>query len=384
MKVPVLRIPYSEEEIEIIKKEIELVLRSGFLTMSERVKEFEYLFAKFCGTKYAIGTNSGTSSMEIVLRSIGIDRSTIIVPSNTYMATPIAVIKAGGRVIFTECQKENMQIDPEDIERKIQSDTLGVVVVHIGGIISPHINKIREICKERNLFLLEDAAHAHGATIDGKMAGSLGIAGSFSFYPTKVLTTAEGGMVTTNDKNIYDKSIILREHGKKDHKFNVHTEIGDNWRFSEIHAVLGIQQMKKAKWIIGERRRIASKYDVFLKEIDEISPLQIPDNLNPAYYKYIAYLDKRYKRSILKEILKNKYQVTLPGEVYSDPCHSQPVFNEYPNFVANNSKDEFPVTDYVCRHHICLPLYPGLTDDEIEYINTSLKGALNEYSSYRR
>src|SRR3990170_7883960 len=331
MKIPILRLPYDEDDIDFIKSEIEKVLRSGYLTMADRVREFEMRFAKYCGTNYAVGTNSGTSSIEIILRAIGVEGSTVIVPSNTYMATPIAVVKAGGRVIFVDCQQENLQIDPDDIERKIQSDTKGVIIVHIGGIISPHFDRIKKICEKKGLFLIEDAAHAHGATIDGKMAGSMSLAGSFSFYPTKVLTTAEGGMVTTDNEEIYHKLLVLREHGKADHSFNIHVEIGDNWRLSEIHAVLGIQQMKKVDWILSERRRIAAQYDTYLKIIDEIRPLKISSNINPSYYKYIAFLDERIEREKLKETLKRKYSIALPGEVYSHPCHNQPVFKKYPD-----------------------------------------------------
>jgi len=384
MEIPILRIPYDDGDIKFLKEEIEKVLRSGYLTMDKRVKEFEDRFADFCGVKYAVGTNSGTSSIEIPLRAVGVEGKTVIVPSNTYMATPIAVVKAGGRVIFAECQKENLQIDPDDIEKKIQDDTAGVIIVHIGGIISPHLDRIRKICDKRGLFLIEDAAHAHGATIDGRMAGSLSLAGSFSFYPTKVFTTAEGGMMTTDSEEIYKRALVLREHGKADHDFNVHTEFGDNWRFSEIHAVLGLREMDKADWILGERRRVAKYYDENLAGVKGIKLLDIPSNINPSYYKYIAYLDERIGRDGLKRILREKYNVSLTGEVYSDPCHSQPVFKKYPDKMANSKNDKFPVTDYVCKHHICLPLYPGLSEKETAYVVSSLKEAISECLGNRR
>ncbi len=384
MEIPLLRLQYDEDDISYIRKEIEKVLKSGYLTMGSRVREFEERFADFCGVKYAVATNSGTSSIEIILRAIGVEGSTVIVPSNTYMATPIAVVKAGGRVIFAECRRDDFQLDPDDIEGKIQSDTKGVIIVHIGGIISPHFDRIKEICEKRGLFLIEDAAHAHGATIDGRMAGSLAFAGSFSFYPTKVLTTAEGGMMTTDSGELYKKALILREHGKADHDFNVHTEFGDNWRFSEIHAVLGIRQMEKAGWILDERRKIARFYDERLAGAEGIRLLGIPSNIEPSYYKYIVYLDDRLKRDELKTLMKERYGVSLTGEVYSDPCHSQPVFRKYPDKIANREDDRFPETEYVCRQHICLPLYPGLSEKEAEYVVSSLKEAVNECLDNRR
>jgi perosamine synthetase len=376
VKIPILRIQYTEDDLEYIKIEIERVLRSGYLTMADRVEEFERMFSAYCGTKYAVGTNSGTSSIEAILRAIGVQGKTIIVPSNTYMATALAVIKAGGKVIFAECERDNLQMNPDDILRKLKKDTKGVIIVHIGGIISPRFSCLKEICEKNGLFLIEDAAHAHGATIDGQMAGSLCLAGSFSFYPTKVLTTAEGGMITTDDTDIFTKSKILREHGKADHNANVHVDMGDNWRFSEIHAVLGIRQMMKAQSILNERRHIAALYDDMLRDVDGIYPVRVPTNIQPSYYKYIAFLDEQIDRDRLKSILKENYDVVLPGEVYAHPCHSQPVFEKYPETVANSKRDKFPVTEYVSRHHVCMPLYPGLSTDEVEYIVDSLKKAI--------
>jgi len=376
IKVPLLRLEYSDEEIKYIKDGIEEVLKSGFLTMADKVKEFERLFAEYCGTRFALGTNSGTSSLEIPLRAVGVEGGTVILPSNTYMATPLAAIKAGAKVIFAECQRENLQMDPDDLARKIRKDTKAVMLVHIGGIISPYIEKIQKICKEHNVPLIEDAAHAHGAEFKGLKAGNFGVATGFSFYPTKVFTTAEGGMVVTNDEEIHRKGIVLREHGKADHGFNVHTEIGDNWRFSELHAVLGLQQMKKADWILSERRRQAALYDSMLDGIPKLKKVIIPETVRAAYYKYIVYIDESVCRNTLKQKMKEEYGVALTGEVYSDPCHSQPVFKKYPHLMANSPSDKFTETDYVCRNHICLPLYPGLKDEEAVYVVDCLKKAL--------
>ncbi len=376
LNIPILRLAYSPQEIEVIKNGIAEVLRSGYLTMGEKVAQFEKAFAEFIGSKFAIATNSGTSSLEIILRAIGIEGSSVIVPSNTMMASPVSVIHAGGKVIFADCQRDNLQLDPQDLRRKIRADTRGVMLVHIGGVITPALDEIKSICDEAGLFLLEDAAHAHGATIDGRKAGTLGIAGSFSFYPTKVLTTAEGGMITTDDDNIYQKAMSLRDHGRADDDPNVHIELGYNWRFSELHAVLGLQQMKKVDAILAERRRIARMYDQKLEGIKWVKKLKIPPNVASSYYKYIVFLDDDIDRDALKTELKEKYGVSLTGEVYSHPCHSQPVFKKYPQVVVNNPSDTFPQTEYIARRHICLPLYPGLTEEEVDYVVDALKRVL--------
>ena len=165
----------------------------------------------------------------------------------------------------------------------------------------------------------------------------------------------------------------MREHGKQDHNVNVHTEIGDNWRFSEIHAVLGLQQMRKATYLLAERRRLAALYDKLLVGNGFIEPLRVPKEVDSSYYKYICFLPEEADRQVIKSRLLKEFGVHLTGEVYAEPCHSQPVFKKYPDKLANKNGDQFPVTDYVCKKHICLPLYPGLTDEEVEYVVDCLK-----------
>ncbi|MBH10209.1 MAG: hypothetical protein CMG74_07640 [Candidatus Marinimicrobia bacterium] len=378
IKIPQLRLKYSEKEIRFIQEGIKEILNSGYLTMGPKVREFEQKFSKYIDVKYSVGVNSGTSSLEIPLRILGVKNKTVIIPSITFMATPLAAINAGAKVIFVDVMPENLSIDPDDLRRKISNNTVGVILVHVGGIISPFLEDIKIICKENELFLLEDAAHAHGSSMRGKKAGSLGICGSFSFYPTKVLNTAEGGMITTNDNSIYEKSLILREHGKEDHTKNIHTELGYNWRFSELHALLGLQQMKNVNDIIMKRQKIAKIYDRELNGLNGITLINIPDFIECSYYKYIIYLDKKYNRCEIKNRFNKEYGILLPGEVYSDPCHKQPVFDKYKN-LSLNYKNKFPGSDYIASNQICLPLYPGLEKKEVFYIINALKNIIKNY-----
>jgi len=332
MKIPILRLKFTKKDIDQIKNGIIRILKSNYLTMGENVKNFERLFNKFIGTKYAIATHSGTSALEIILRAIGCEGKSVIVPSITFMATATTVVHAGGKVIFVDVDREDLSINPEDLKKKIRKDTKAVILVHIGGIISKNFYEIKKICQKNKIILIEDAAHALGSSINGKMAGTLGKAAAFSFYPTKILTTAEGGMITTNSREIYQKAKILRDHGKKDEKYNIHTEFGYNWRFSELHAVVGLEQMKKG-----------------------ISP-------------------DRVKREMFK-----KYKIMLPGEVYTDPLYSQPVFKKYPRFKLNKKTDIFPGAKYVSSRQICLPLYPSLKRKELKYIVKSFKKVIENF-----
>lgn len=378
MEIPILRLPYSDQDIEFIQTGILEVIKSGYLTMGKKVAEFERLFADFIGTRYAVAVNSGTSALEIPLRALCVEGKSVIVPTITFMATPLSVIHAGGTVIFVDVMKENLSIDPDDLKKKIRKDTVGVIIVHIGGIISAQLYEIKKICQEKGLFLIEDAAHAHGSEIDGRKSGTLGHAAAFSFYPTKVLTTAEGGMITTDDEKVYGKALVLREHGKLNPKYNVHTDLGYNWRFSELHAVLGILQMKKASHIINERIRLARLYDSLLQDVKGIKLIKIPSNIKCAYYKYIVYLEDSYKRDIVKTRMEKEYKIFLPGEVYTDPCHSQPVFEKYPKAVIRHGGHDFPNADYIGQRQICLPLYPSLKDEEVTYVVDSLKKVLQK------
>lgn len=213
------------------------------------------------GTSYAIAVNSGTSSLEISLRILGVKGKEVIVPTNTFFATPAAVLHAGGRVRFVDADPESFSIDVERFPQVIGGETVGVIVVHIAGIVTPRMAEIEAICRERGLWLLEDAAHAHGCSYKGQMAGTFGRAASFSFYPTKVITSGEGGVIVTNDEKVYEEALIYRDQGKAGFLTNFHTRLGYNWRMSEPSAIIGLSQLARLDEFIAARNHIASIYD---------------------------------------------------------------------------------------------------------------------------
>jgi perosamine synthetase len=325
MNIPAARIYFPEEDRKELLEQIDGILRSGQLTLGKYTKEFEERFAQYIGTKYAIAVNSGTSALEIILRALDIGGSSVIVPTNTFFATPASVIHAGGKVVFADIT-DNLWLDPESMKRSIQGDTRAVIVVHIGGIIPPQIGEIQQICKEHSLSLVEDAAHAQGSTLNGKKAGSLGIAAAFSFYPTKVMTSGEGGMITTDDEKVYERALVFRDQGKAGFFGNVHTEMGYNWRMSEIHAAIGLSQFARLEEFIADRRKTARIYDEELTKINGMTPVTIPSEVKSNYYKYIALLKDGIDRASLKKEMKDRYGVGLSGEVYELPCHLQVSF----------------------------------------------------------
>src|SRR5205085_6111481 len=210
---------------------------------------------------------------------------------------------------------------------------------------TPEMPAIREFCKERGLFLLEDAAHAQGSSLNDQPAGSFGDAASFSFYPTKVMTSAEGGMIVTDRKDVYEEALIYRDQGKADFYSNFHTRLGYNWRMSEPHAIIGRAQLARLEEFIAARNRVAAIYDKGLKDISGITPLPLPRECRSNYYKYLALVHDPSDRKALKQTLRQDYGIGLSGEVYDTPCHVQPIFAEF-------SAGEFPIADDICARHV--------------------------------
>ena len=371
MQIPAARIHFPEEDKKDILAKLGQILATGQLTLGKYGKQFEEEFAQSVDTEYAVAVNSGTSALEIILRALDVAEHSVVVPTNTFFATPAAVLHAGGEVIFGDIT-ENLCLDPQSVERSIRSDTKAVIVVHIGGVVPPQIKDIQEICQARDLFLIEDAAHAHGSTLKGKMAGSFGQAAAFSFYPTKLITSGEGGMITTNDPKVYERSLVFRDQGKQSFYGNRHTELGYNWRMSEVHAVIGLSQFHRLNEFIENRRKLAGIYDTELRQVSGLTPLSIPSEVKSNYYKYVAILDKGLNRAAIKKGLKEKYNASLSGEVYELPCHLQPIFKE----LVGSANADYPVAEDLCSRMICLPLSAVMTEEEAQYVVDSLRKVL--------
>lgn len=241
--IPPVKPYFPREDIQLILNDVEKILTSGMLTLGDFTKRFEKEFARLCSVKRAVAVNSGTSAMEIVLRALGLKKGDeVLVPTNTFSATAAVVVMVGGKPVFTDIEAKSLCIDAENAQKYLTKKTKAVIAVHIGGLVCPEIKAIGEICEDHNLFLIEDAAHAQGSLLDDKSAGSFGRAGCFSFYPTKVITTGEGGMITTDNDVLAEKANILRDQGKESFSGNTIIEVGYNWRMDEISAAIGLTQ----------------------------------------------------------------------------------------------------------------------------------------------
>jgi perosamine synthetase len=371
MKVSGVPISFPDDDRRAILEAIDGILTSGKLTLGPHTEAFEQDYAKMIGVRHVIAVNSGTSALEIILRALDAAGKDVVVPTNTFFATPAAVLHAGARVVFADVDPATLTPDARRLEAAITPNTAGVIVVHIGGGVAPDIENIVALCKRRGLWLVEDAAHAQGATYGGRAAGTFGIASAFSFYPTKVMTSGEGGMIATDDSRLRDEALIYRDQGKASFTANIHTRLGYNWRMSELHAVLGKSQLGRLPEFIDARRKIAAVYDAGLVEHPRIAPMLEPAAGVGNYYKYVAFLREPIDRAALKTKLRERYGVPLTGEVYELPCHAQPVFAP---FVSGRFLD----AERACASHICLPMSPRMTADEAEYVVASLKAALED------
>lgn len=383
--VPILKIPYSGADKEYISEETDRVLDSGMLSSGARTEEFEKGFAGFCGVGHCIAVSNGTAALEVILRALDVHGRSVIVPTNTFMATALAVMHAGARVVFADSDPATLCLDPADVERRLDDDVAAVIHVHIGGIVAPAVDRIASLCHDRGVALVEDCAHAHGCTLEGRPAGSIGVAGAFSFFPTKVLTTGEGGAVTTDDPEIARRARIIRNQGKDPDRDGRIGYPGHNFRISEPTAVLGLQQMGRAEQLIAQRREVAATYDRLLRD-GPVAPVAIPPGAVSTYYKYIAYLPEDCDRTKVKQIMKEEHAVSLTGEVYAELCHEEPLWEDYtycgaprsvgcskPGCKCGAVQNDFPGARRLKDRHICLPVYPGLAREDSEWVVAALE-----------
>jgi len=354
----------AEDRAEIAAAVAE-ILASGSLTLGPYTGRFEDAFAAAHDAAHAVATSSGTSALNIALQVAGAAGRDVVVPANTFYATAAAVLQAGGRPVFADVELGTLALSRATVEPALTPRTAAVVHVHIGGMISPDITGVRALCEERGIALIEDAAHAHGATLDGRFAGSFGLSAAFSFYPTKVVTSGEGGMVVTGAEHVAQEAKIYRDQGKGAFTANHHVRLGSAWRMSELHAVTGLVHLRRLEDFIARRREVAAAYDKALAVLDGLTPLAEAPSSRGNVYKYIVLLPPGTDRAAVKQEMSGRFGVRLSGEVYDLPLHHQPVLTEY-------AGPPLPVAEEIAGRHICLPVHSDMSDAEVEEVLTAI------------
>lgn len=331
-------LPFEEEYREKFYRLLDEVFESNFWSDGKMTRRFEERFEEFTGLPSCAVTSGGTGLLSI-LEYVGVRDQEVIVPANTFWATAQAAKKAGARVVYADCNREDLCMNYEDMVSKVTSDTKAVIVVHIGGHIAFEIEKIAKYCEDHHIALIEDCAHAHGAEWNGKTAGSYGLAGSYSFYATKTMPLGEGGMIVSKNRELISRMKKFRNYGKEVLKGNIVTyplKDGFNYRINEFTAALGIVQMERLSVILEWKRKLAKKFDqIFDKHVI------MPDGMLSGYYKYIVF------DQALREETGKVFNATDFG-------------NEIEGMRLN-----LPNSYWVAEHHKCAPIYYGWEKAEL-------------------
>jgi len=355
MRINIASPQIGKEEIKAVVD----VMKSGMLAQGPKVAEFEEKFAKFIGTKYAVATSNGTTALEVVLRAYGIkEGDEVITTPFTFIASANAILYTGARPVFVDINPVTFNIDADLIEKAITKKTKAILPVHLyGGACD--MTAIMKIAKKHKLAVIEDACQAHGAEWRNKKVGSFGT-GAFSLYPTKNMTVGEGGMITTNDKVVYEKALLLRAHGS--HIRYYHDILGYNYRMTDLEGAIGTEQLKKLPKFNKARQANAAYLNKNLSKLAGIIVPEAPNSVTHVYHQYTIRVTKDFPKT-RDEVLAILTEVGIGTAVfYPLPLNRQKVYQDL------GYKPNTPVADEVSSQVLSLPVHPGLKKTDLAYI----------------
>lgn len=361
--IPPFTSAVPDDEIATALAAFEQILRSGRLVLGPHTDVFEAMVADMAGTQHGIAVNSGAIALEIIFRVLEVHGRTVLVPTNSNYATAAAALAAGATV---ELYDSGLYPDLADLKRRLRRNLAAVVVVHIGGYLSPDLATLAEWCTAAGVPLIEDAAHAHGAALADCRAGGFGYAAAWSFFATKTVSTGEGGAITTDDPHLDRMARLYRNQGKNGHERHVVT--GGSWRMTELGAALGCTELDHLDRDLLRRRAVIDRYSQALSGHGLAFPAV---HGQVSGHKAIAVLDTGLDRNTLRD-RAFAAGVQLGRGVYDKPLHTHPVFN------GLNIGDPFPVAERFAATHVCLPLWRAMSDDVVSEVITTLTRVLEE------
>ena len=362
---------FHEDDIDYILDEFrDLLAGGGLLSMGRHVKEFEFQFAEYIGVEHAIATSSCTAALETILAAAGIGPGDeVIIPVQTFIASASSIMRVGARPVFAEINGQFL-LDFDDLKSRVTPKTKAVITVHFAGLIDEHIFEMKTWLNAKGILLVEDSAHAHGASLSGVKAGNIGNAGAFSFYATKNMTTGEGGMITSNDKEFSMKCASIRSRGvdlKADsEQFN---ELGGNFRMTEVQALMGKAQLRRLDEFVKHRQGISKVYDESLMDSGGglVQPIKYNrETIVHAYWRYVVFLADRHDRNKIRQEMANQsIKVDWP---YYPLVHLQPIIKKV--YGIDSGYRSF--SENLAGSHICLPMHLGISPEDAHYISRSL------------
>jgi len=369
--IPALRISVTNKEK--ILKNIEQIIDSKIKwTNSEFSAKSEVMFASLSQATYNIAVSSGSVAITALLYALEIIDGIIFAPVLTAPATILSCMDTNSKLVLVDADKDSFGMSASMLEEQIKKYYVNsnikkgaVIMVHVGGIMSKNILEVKKVAEKYGLYFIEDCAHAHGSALSGKSAGSIGIAGTYSFFLTKTITCGEGGMITTNSKEISEKLRIIRNYGKSDKGLIVSK--GSSWRLNEFTAAVLNSQIENYILYGAKRRQwIAQQYNQKI-ENDTFKIFKLEAESTSGYYKYILKINKPTDfdyAQFTKYMLENG--IVLPAKIFDRITVDEPYINSGKQI--QNSQDEFAIARYLCGAHVCLPIYEDLTDEEVKMI----------------
>lgn len=376
-------IPYGTQDIG--KEEIDeviSVLKSDFLSTGPKIKEFENKFANYVGSKYAVAVSSGTAALHCACLAAGIkEGDEVITTPFTFVATSNSILYRGASPVFVDINKDTFNINENNIEEKITSRTKAIIPVHFAG--QPcEMDIIKEIANKYNLIIIEDAAHALGAEYKNRKIGTIGDMTTFSFHPVKHITTGEGGMITTDNEELYKKLLIYRNHGitrdesefvnnKDGNWYYEQIELGYNYRLTDFQSALGIVQLDKMQSNLNRRNEIVEMYEKELNKIEELKLPKVNNEIKSSWHLYIIrVIDNSINRKDVFDKLREK---SIGVNVHYIPVYWNPYYEK-----LGYKKGLCPNVEEIYKQIITLPLHPKMTNEDVEYIIKSLKDIIRE------
>ena len=368
---------FAEEDIAVILEQYRVILSGeGTMTMGPFVCEFEQTFARYVGTEYSVATNSCTSALEIALRTVGVGLGDeVVIPCQTFFATGAAVAKAGATPVCCEISRDFL-LDFKHLQKIVTPKTKAVILVHFAGLIHAEVFEMRDWLQERGIALIEDCAHAHGASIDGVNAGNIGVIGCYSFYSTKIMTMGEGGALTVNNQKYFETASSLRSRGDDaTAKGETFIYFSGNHRVTEFQALLGLHQLKRLGEFNAKRNWLADLYKEELGDLAQSGRIrfqEVGDRRHHAYWRFIVFLETPdTPRGQIRERLNS---VGIAVDWAYDPLvHLQPAFQKAHGY----KRGDLPFSEALADTHFCLPMHVGLREEDIKYIAGQVKLALS-------
>lgn len=362
MSIPVFRPCFDEAEVDAVRE----VLMSGWVGPGKKVETLEKNFAEYVGTRFALSMNSCSSALFAAMKILGVEDREVVTTAQTFVATNHAILQNGGKPVFADIDPLTLNIDPDSVANRVTDDTAAIVVVHHGGHPCD-MDPINEIANSQNIPVVEDAAHAAGAKYKGRMVGSLGTIGCFSFHALKNMSTGDGGMLTTDDEQISERVKNLRwmgislstyERFRKNGRTRAWEydieEVGYKFHMNDLNAAIGIVQLGKLGSTNAARKEVAVQYRKAFKDLDWVKPLQEQDYAKSAHHAFVVLVEDRDR------LIEHLADRGIDAGVHYRPNHLYSVYEPY--------RRSLPITESLWTRMVTLPLFPGMTNEDVSEV----------------